>query len=189
MAAVSQNLENTLRTALADKAAASELQTSVNVGADVTAGTATASRALVLDASKRAGTVAELAVTTPIVGQPTPTAETGAATITIADILTGIVTLTQSTGGTVALTLDTGTAMDTGKPAMVGADQAIEWILINLSANAADTGTVTAATGHTVVGTMICQSAHSTTGLIHGNALRLRSRRTATNTWVTYRAG
>jgi hypothetical protein len=118
--------------------------------------------------------------------QGAPTAETGAATISAADIASGIVTLTQSTGGTVALTLDTGTAMDAGFP-LVPVDGYVDWTLINLSAAAADTGTVTAASGHTVVGTMVCQSAHSTTGLIHGNALRLRSRRTAANTWVTYR--
>jgi hypothetical protein len=119
--------------------------------------------------------------------QGTPTAETGAATISIADILTGIVTITQATGATVALTLDTGALMDAGCPDSVGTNDYIDWTLINLSAAAADTATVTASTGHTVVGTMICQSAHSTTGGIHGNALRLRSRRTAANTWITYR--
>jgi hypothetical protein len=34
---------------------------------------------------------------------------------------------------------------------------------------------------------MICQSAHSSTGLVHGNALRLRTRKTAANTFVSYR--
>lgn len=155
----------------------------------VTAGTVTASKALVPDASKRLGTITELAITTPIVGQGAPAAETGAATITIADILTGIVTLNQSTGATVALTLDTGTAMDTGKPATLGTDQAIDWTLINLSAAAADTGTLTAASGHTIVGNPIVQSAHASTGELYGNSARFRSRRTGANTWVTYRIG
>lgn len=121
--------------------------------------------------------------------QGAPTAETGAATVTIADILSGIVTLTQSTGGDVALTLDTGTAMDAGMPASFGIGQFIDWTVINLSAAAADTGTVTASSGHTVVGVMIVQSAHSTTGGLYGNAARFRSRRTAANTWITYRIG
>lgn len=119
--------------------------------------------------------------------QAAPTAETGAATITIADILTGIVTVTHATGSGVALTLDTGSAMDTGMPTGMGTDQYIDWTVINLSAAAADIATVTASSGHTVVGVMIVQSAHSSTGELYGNAIRLRSRRTATNTWITYR--
>jgi hypothetical protein len=118
--------------------------------------------------------------------QGDPTAETAAATITAADIASGIVTITHAAGATVALTLDTGTAMDTALP-NVPIGGFLDWTVINPSAAAADTATVTAAAGHTVVGTMICQSAHATTGLIHGNALRLRSRRTAANTWITYR--
>jgi len=121
--------------------------------------------------------------------QSTPIAKTGVATISIADILTGIVTITQSTGATLALTLDTGAAMDIGKPASLGVDGFIDWTLINLSAAAADTATLTASAGHTIVGTLICQSAHSSIGGVNGNAIRFRSRRTAADTYVTYRLG
>ena len=122
--------------------------------------------------------------------QAAPTAETAAATITIADILTGIVTLTQATGATVALTLDTGTAMDAGMPTGMGTDQYLDWYLINLSAAALDTGTLTADTGHTIVGVVLVPSLHITTGGLDGtNSAQLRSRRTAANTWVTYRLG
>jgi hypothetical protein len=119
--------------------------------------------------------------------QGDPIAETGVATITIADILTGLVTVSHATGSTIALTLDTGTAMDTGMPASFGVGSYIDWTLINISAAAADTATVTAAAGHSVVGAMICQSAHTTIASVSGNALLMRSRRTATNTWITYR--
>jgi len=119
--------------------------------------------------------------------QVTPVAKTGVATIAIADILTGLVTLSHTTGATVALTLDTGTAMDAGMPASFGVDQFIDWSLINTSAAEADTGTLTAAATHTIVGAPIIQAAHANTGLLHGNMARFRSRRTATNTWVTYR--
>jgi len=119
--------------------------------------------------------------------QGTPTAETGAATITIADILTGIVTLTHTVGATVALTVDTGTAMDTGMPASFAVGQSIDWSIMNLSAAAADTGTLTTASGHTLVGNPIVQSGHVSTGGITGSAGMFRSRRTAANTWVTYR--
>jgi len=50
-----------------------------------------------------------------------------------------------------------------------------------------DTITVTAGDTHTVVGNMIVQSAHSTTGALYGNSAQFRTRKTAANTFVTYR--
>lgn len=119
--------------------------------------------------------------------QVTPSAETTAATLTAAEILTGLVTVTHAAGATQAYTLPTGTLLDAASTFLV--DEFFDWTVINLSAAAADTATITAGADHTVVGTMICQSAHSSTGLIHGNALRLRTRKTAANTFVTYRLG
>jgi hypothetical protein len=119
--------------------------------------------------------------------QVTPNAETTAVTLTAAELLTGLVTGTHAAGATQAYTLPTGTLLDAASTFAV--DEYFDWTLINLSAAAADTITVTAGADHTVVGTMICQSAHSTTGLIHGNALRLRTRKTAANTFVSYRLG
>jgi hypothetical protein len=119
--------------------------------------------------------------------QPTPTAKTVAVTLTAAELLTGIITGTHAAGATQAYTLPTGTLLDAA--ASFDVNEYFDWTLINLSAAAADTITVTAGAGHTVEGTMICQSAHSTTGLIHGNALSLRTRKTAANTFVTYRLG
>ena len=117
--------------------------------------------------------------------QVTPTAETVAVTLTAAELLTGLVTGTHTAGATAAYTLPTGTLLDAAGTFLV--DEFFDWTLINLSAAAADTITVTAGADHTVVGTMICQSAHSSTGLVHGNALRLRTRKTAANTFVSYR--
>jgi hypothetical protein len=117
--------------------------------------------------------------------QVTPTAETVAVTLTAAELLTGLVTGTHTAGATAAYTLPTGTLLDAAGAFLV--DEYFDWTLINLSAAAADTITVTAGADHTVVGTMICQSAHSSTGLVHGNALRLRTRKTAANTFVSYR--
>jgi hypothetical protein len=117
--------------------------------------------------------------------QVTPSAETVAVTLTAAELLTGLVTGTHAAGATAAYTLPTGTLLDAAGTFLV--DEYFDWTLINLSAAAADTITVTAGADHTVVGTMICQSAHSSTGLVHGNALRLRTRKTAANTFVSYR--
>ena len=117
--------------------------------------------------------------------QVTPAAETVAVTLTAAELLTGLVTGTHAAGATQAYTLPTGTLLDAAGTFLV--NEYFDWTLINLSANAADTITITAGADHTVVGTMICQSAHSSTGLVHGNALRLRTRKTAANTFVSYR--
>ena len=105
--------------------------------------------------------------------------------MTAAELLDGIITGTHTVGGTAAYTLPTGTLMDAASEWAIG--ESFDWTLINLSAAAADTVTVTAGTGHTVVGTMIVQSAHSTTGLLYGNAVRFRTRKTDSNTFITYR--
>lgn len=117
--------------------------------------------------------------------QPAPSAYTVADTLTIAHLLTRIITGTHAVGSTQAYTLPTGTNMDGG--VTLSANMCFDWNLINLSAAAVDTITLTANTGHTIVGNPIVQSAHSTTGGIYGNSATFRSRRTAANTWITYR--
>jgi hypothetical protein len=118
--------------------------------------------------------------------QGAPVAKVGASTLAVADLVAGIITETHATGATVALTLDTGALMDAGVNMNVG--EAFDWFLINLSAAALDTDTVTAAaSGHTVIGVMIVQSVHVSTGGITGNCGHFRTRKTAANTFVTYR--
>ncbi len=117
--------------------------------------------------------------------QATPTAKTTAVTLTIAELLTKIITGTHTAGATAAYTLPTGTLCEGGMTFKV--DDCFDWSLINLSAAAIDTITLTAGTGHTIVGNPIVQSAHSTTGGIYGNSAIFRTRKTATNTFVTYR--
>jgi hypothetical protein len=119
--------------------------------------------------------------------QGAPAAKTTAVTLTAAELLTGIITGTHTVGGTAAYTLPTGALLDAALEMAIG--ESFDWVLINLSAAAADTVTVTATTGHTVVGTMIVASAHATTGLLYGNAAQFRTRKTAADTFVTYRIG
>ena len=120
-----------------------------------------------------------------IVPQGAPTALTTSATVTIAQLLTGIITGTHTAGATQTYTLPTGTLTDAGVTMAIG--DSFDWVLINLSAAAADTVTVAAGTDHTVVGTMVVASAHSTTGALYSNAAQFRTRKTAANTFVTYR--
>ena len=108
--------------------------------------------------------------------QPTPTALSATATLTIAQLLTGIVT----TSGTVAiaLTLPTGTLCDAGVtgPALP-VNGCFDWAVINTGTSAGAV-TVTAGTGHTLVG--------SATVAI-GTSAGFRTRKTAANTFVSYR--
>jgi hypothetical protein len=108
--------------------------------------------------------------------QPTPTAKVGDATLTIAELLTDIITVTSAAA--VALTLPTGTLTDAG--ILSGAlpnDKSFEWGVINLGSSSGVVTVVAGAT-HTLVGLA--------TIAINTQA-RFRTRKTAKNTFVTYR--
>lgn len=120
--------------------------------------------------------------------QAAPATATTAATLTAAQLLTGILNATPTaTGATVAYTLPTGTLMDSAVGFEV--NDSFDWVCINNALAAADTITITAGTGHTIVGGPIVQSLHATTGGITGYSAVFRTRKTATNTFVTYRIG
>jgi len=121
----------------------------------------------------------------------TVTAKTTAATLTIAELLTGMLTGTHTAGATQAYTLPTGT-LCTGGTAC-GDTEGFFWHLINLSTAAADSITVTAGADHTLVGEGIVISKHATTGgsitSMGGNSARFFTKKSTGNTWVTYRCG
>lgn len=102
-------------------------------------------------------------------GDPVALNATGA--ITAAAIQGGIVTST--TGAAVAGTVPTGAVMDAAAQMAIG--DSVDWSVINTGAN---TFTVTAATGHTLVG--VAAVVTVTSGLF-------RTRKTAADTFITYR--
>lgn len=104
--------------------------------------------------------------------QPSPGTLNATGTLTIALIQGGIVTST--TAAAVTATLDTGTICDAGLT--IAVDECFDWTAINTGGSNAFT--VTASTGHTIVGAAAV--AASTSG-------RFRTRKTAANTFVTYR--
>jgi hypothetical protein len=108
--------------------------------------------------------------------QPTPSAINASATLTIAQLLTGIITTTSATA--VAFTLPTGTLTDAG---ILGGflliDQSFDWSIVNLG-SAVGTVTVSGGTGNTLVGSGAVAITTSAT---------FRTRKTAANTFVTYR--
>lgn len=66
--------------------------------------------------------------------------------------------------------------------------ESFNWSLINLSAGALNTITITSpGADHTFVGNAIVQSAHSTTGGLYGNSATFKTVKSALNTFVTYR--
>ena len=108
--------------------------------------------------------------------QPTPTAKSASATLTIAELLTSIVT----TSGTAAitLTLPTGTLSDAGVTApALPVNGCFEWAVINTGTSSGAV-TLAAGTGHTIVGGA---------GVAIGTSAGFRTRKTAANTFVTYR--
>lgn len=110
--------------------------------------------------------------------QPTPTAVDTTATLTIAQLQSLIITST--TAATVTMTLPTGTLTETGLNSTLGGTPAtniaFDWSIINTGGTNAVT--LAAGTAHTIVGSATV--AASTTG-------NFRTRKTALNTYVTYR--
>lgn len=118
--------------------------------------------------------------------QPTPAAETDTATLSAADLLAGIITLTKVADAGATMTLDTGANMELAR--QWSNNDAIDWVFINVSAGVAAIATITAAGGHTIVGNALVPSAHTNTGGTWGtNSARFRTVRTAADTFVTYR--
>jgi hypothetical protein len=90
-----------------------------------------------------------------------------------ADILTGLVTATPTASRNIQL--PTGAAMDLASESLV--NDSVDWSLITLAAFAL---TITVNTGHTIVGA-------AATAATSGSAARFRTRKTAADTFVTYR--
>lgn len=108
--------------------------------------------------------------------QPAPNAQTANFTATVANLLGGIITVTSASA--VALTLPTGTLTDAGVLAGAGATNiSFDWSVINLGSSTGAV-TMTAGTAHTYVGNVTVAISTSA---------RFRTRKTAANTYVTYR--
>jgi hypothetical protein len=120
-------------------------------------------------------------------------AQTVSTTLTGSNLLSRIITGTHAAGATQTYTLPTGEDMDAAIVALIDEPlpryASFDWSVINLSAAAVDTITIAANTGHIVVGNMVVQSAHSTTGGIYGSSAMFRSYKEGTSAWCTYRIG
>lgn len=115
--------------------------------------------------------------------QSAPVALTTSATLTAAQLAVGLLTANQGAAGTATYTLPTGVLMDAAFP-NVRVDTAFDFAVVNISTNAAESVTVAAGTGFTVVGNMGIAANNAATSQ---STAHFRARRTAANTWVLYR--
>jgi hypothetical protein len=149
----------------------------LNVLAGATAGTAVASKAMVLDANKGISGFRNTS-TLQEYGQAAPGTLNATGTLTAALMLTGIVTST--TAAAVTATLDTGTLFETGLIAIYPGLQnndSVEFTIINTGANGF---TIATATGWTDGGNAFAAVAF-------GTSARFLARRTAANTYTLYK--
>ena len=102
----------------------------------------------------------------------------GAATLTAAQLATGILTGNPGTSAA-AYTLPTGALMDAGF-ANMKVDSSFDFSVINVDGSSSGVITMTAGTGWTLVGLATIAATAGTTG-------RFRARRTGTAAWTLYR--
>lgn len=108
--------------------------------------------------------------------QGAPVAINATATLTIANLQTGIITTTNTVA--VSLTLPTGTLTDAGiLSGTLASDRMFDWYTVNLGSSSGAI-TLVAGTGHTIVGSATCAIA---------TTCHWGTRKTAANTYVTYR--
>jgi hypothetical protein len=114
-----------------------------------------------------------------VANQGAPTSQNTTATLTTAQVMSGIVTSTHATGATITLTLPNGADMELASQFDV--NEYFDWVVINNASGAGDTVTIAnAASGNNVSGPAVI--AISTSAIF-------RTRKTAADTFVTYRIG
>jgi len=118
--------------------------------------------------------------------QAAPVAMTVAATITEAALRGGLITGTHAEGATQAYTLPTGAVLDAALPPDFVVNSSFDFTIINLSPAAANTITLTAAAGFTIVGQPIVHANEFEVSYYKGTGT-FRVRKTAADTFVAYR--
>lgn len=109
--------------------------------------------------------------------QATPTSQDTTATLTTAKVMSGVITSTHTGGATITLTLPDGADMDLA--GQFDVDEYFDWAIINNASVSGNTVTIAnAASGNNISGpTLIAISASA----------QFRTRKTAADTFVTYR--
>lgn len=116
--------------------------------------------------------------------QPTPAALTTSALLTAAQLLTTLLTANQGAAGVAAYQLPTVANMVAGLPPDFINNQCFDFSLVNISAVAAETVSITTNTGWTLVGNMDVQANNAATTKSAG---RFRARRVSATAFTLYR--
>ncbi len=116
--------------------------------------------------------------------QGAPAAKTVSATLTAAELTSGIITVNQGAAGASALQVPTGTAIQAGLPADFATGDSFDVSVINISTVDAEDASVTVNTDVTLVGSMDFL-AYSAAGLRSSGIIRFR--KTADHVFVGYR--
>lgn len=139
-----------------------------------------------LEASSGAGIIRVRAMATDgaAPGLPAPTAYNATATLTAADLVSGLISSTGVTGPTI-LTTPTGTLLTAAAP-HVPIGGSFEFVVINTGTGASTDVTLAAGTDVTLSGNPTVGSLTDAT-IISGSGI-FRAKRTAATTWTIYRA-
>jgi len=130
-----------------------------------------------------AGVIIERSVK--LLKQGAQTAKTDGATLTAAELLTGIITINAADNGADNLQLPECADLDAALPD-AAADDAFDFSIINLNTNGAADATVTTNTGWTLTGEVTVESNDADRAASSG---RFRARKTGTAAWTLYRLG
>lgn len=106
--------------------------------------------------------------------QAAPATCSATTTLTIANLLTRVITFTGGSAATLTLPTGTNADYDTGTGVALPDNTGFDWTVINTGTAAA---TLAGSTGHTIIGQ---------TAIPAGSSATFRSRKTAANTFVTY---
>ena len=117
------------------------------------------------------------------VPQPTPATASVTATLTVAQLAAGIITINQAGAAACTLTLPTGALMDATFTNMQN-NTAIDIAFINVSTVDAEDATIAVGTGWTLVGNV---TVAANSGVTVISSALFRARRTAAATWTLYR--
>ena len=115
--------------------------------------------------------------------QATPATASVTATLTVAQLAAGILTVNQAGAAACTLTLPTGALMDATFTNMQN-NAAFDFAVINISTVDAEDATIAVGTGWTLVGNV---TVAANSGVTTISSALFRCRRTATATWTLYR--
>lgn len=119
-----------------------------------------------------------------MVTQGAPAAKTVSATLTGAEVASGIITVNQGAGASSALQMPTGTALQAALPADMAIGEAFDFSVINTSTVDAEDATLTVNDDVTFIGSVDIP-AHSAVNV--PSSARFRARKTADHVFVVYR--